>query len=73
MGTPVDRNAVRVAALKCLLRICAENADEPLPLPEEAQRALEAMVLDGDGERAMCSALSVSVDTVRAMLVRLAR
>lgn len=64
------RDAVRLAALRALLRLLCE----PAPVEAiETDPALTALILEGADERAMCAALGLSRDEVRAQLIRLAR
>ena len=66
----VERDAVRVAALRTLLIGIAAPSGEPLaPIDERAAQLL----LAGYSERDICAALAIEPDALRTILVRLAR
>jgi hypothetical protein len=64
-----NRDAVRVAALRMLLTTAATPVEVPAAIPQP----FTALLMAGRTERDICAALGVTVDEVRAMLVRLAR
>lgn len=69
-GRPVDRGAVRLAAMRTLLRILSEPNPVETELPSDA---FCTMLLDGHGEVALAAVNEMGLDEVRAILVRLAR
>lgn len=70
VGGVVEREAVRVAALRAILRTLATPANEPTT---HADEIVGRLLLAGYGERDICAALAAEPETVRTILLRLAR
>ena len=66
------RDAVRIPALRELMRTLTDPSTTAEPVRADAQR-VASLLVDGLSERGIASALGLTLDEVRATLVTLAR
>lgn len=69
----MDDNEVRREALRQLVLTATDPTPEVLNVPPEIANRVKRLLLDHMGERGIAAATGLSVDEIRAMLVRLAR
>lgn len=66
----MDREAVRVAALRTLLATAATPCDEP---PGDADDSVARLLIAGYGVNDICAALAIEPAVVHGIVMRLAR